>query len=305
MTRKILATPLATGALLLAAFSTAATAQPLTLPAAQPAPRAQALQAILANRAAGRALLRQSALRGSSAEERSFAVQSLGFMHERGAVDTLLAATADADAGVRKHAVIALRKLGDPAAAPRLREILAERPDAPLAKTALAALGKLGGDADLALLRSYLNDANESVRVHAAAALGMRGSDEGLDILLTAIDGINPVAQKNGTYALAFIGDARARERLEAIVADPYGRWKSYAVMALAERDIATAPPAMQASYLGRLAERRDRTVAAWSLDRLADLGTAEAAAETERLSQVGGRLGELAELHRTLQGGN
>jgi hypothetical protein len=133
----------------------------------------------------------------------------------------------------------------------------------------------------------------------------MRGSDEGLDILLAAIDGTNPVAQKNATYALGFITEAQARQRLEAIVADPYGRWRSYAVMALAERDIAAAAPAQQASYLGHLAEQRDRTVAAWSLDRLAELGSAEAAAEIDRLSRGGGRLGQLAALHRALQGGN
>jgi HEAT repeat protein len=305
MIRIQLALPLAAGSFCLAALAAVAAAQPLTLPVPQPAPRAQALQALLANRAAGSALLRQSALAGDTAKERRFAVQSLGVMHDRGAVDTLLAATRDTDAGVRKQAVIALRKLGDPTAAPRLREILAGRPEAPLAKSALAALGKLGNAGDIPLLRSYLNDGNESVRVHAAAALGMRGSDEGLDTLLGAIDGVNPVAQKNATYALGFIADAKARERLEAILADPYGRWRSYALMALAERDIAAAPPALQAAYLGRLAERRDRTVSAWCLERLAELGTPEAAAETARLSGAGGRLGELATLHRTLQGEN
>jgi HEAT repeat protein len=303
MIRGLQAVALAAGTMLFTAFSAAAAAaQPFAPPA--PAPRAQALQALLADRAAASDLLRQRARAGTPAERR-LAVESLGAMHERAAVATLLAATRDSDADVRKLAVIALRKAGDRAAAPRLREILATQPDAPLAKAALAALGRLGDASDRALLRPFLSDADESVRVHAAGALGMLGSDAGLDTLLAAIDGDNPVAQKNATYALGFIADPRARQRLEDILAATDGRWKSYALMALAERDIAAAPPELQAAYLGRLAERRDRTVSAWCLDRLAELGTPEAAAETARLAGTGGRLGELAKLHRALQGGN
>ncbi len=266
--------------------------------------RPQIVDALLQNRALSLLALRGSALTDAAPEAREFAVGMLAAMRDSGALPAVLAATRDGDLKVRKRAIDALRRLADTRGAPRLRELVKSNQDRGILKLSMIALGKLGANADVARLRPFLNDADESVRVVAAGSLAMLGDLEGQDLLLEATHSGNPMAQKNATYALGFVDTPAATARLQEILDDPQGHWKSYAAMALAQQDLAIAPPDMQAQQLAKLAGGQDRQVTDWALERLTDLGTPEAVAETAKLANRAGRVGWRAQLQLALTEG-
>jgi HEAT repeat protein len=253
------------------------------------------VERLLDDRDAALPALRTAAVTGST-RARRFAVRMLGEMRDSAGVPALLAATAHPDVSVRKGAVYGLRAIGDRGAAPRIRALVQTATDRGLLKGAIAALGALGDAGDAPRLRPLAMHPDASVRVMAAAALAMLGSAEGEDVLLAALDGGDPLAEKNATLALGYLDTAAARGRLQAILDDPDGRWKSYAVMALAQQNLRAESAPQQAQRLGALAGGRDRLVAAWALERLVDLGTPEAVAELAKTANRGGRLGAMAQ---------
>jgi HEAT repeat protein len=261
--------------------------------AAEQAPaveRGALLEAFLDDRAGSLSVLRNEA-RSGSREAKLLAAGMLAEMRDSGAVAALLDASKDADEQVRQSALAALRTLGDRRAARRFRELVRSGGRGGPLKLAAAGLGKVGGPADLALLRGLLANGDESVRVTAAGALAMLGSDEGLQVLLDAVDGDNPLAQKNATYALGFVRAAAASERLQRLLDDPQGRWKSYALIASAQRQQAAQSRADQIASLTLLGRGRDRIAADWAIDQLTDLEGPEA---TEVLRELGTRSGPL-----------
>lgn len=253
--------------------------------------RGAVLDALLDDRAATLPILRSQARTGTR-EAKLLATGMLAEMRDGGGVPALLDASRDADEQVRQSALAALRTLGDPRAARRFRELVRQGGRGGPLKLAAAGLGKVGGQADLALLRGLLGNTDESVRVTAAGALAMLGSDEGLQVLLDAVDGDNPLAQKNATYALGFVRSAAAAgERLQQILDDPQGRWKSYAVIALTQRRQPAQSRADQIASLTLLGRGRDHIAADWAIDQLTDLTDPEA---TEVLRELGTRAGAL-----------
>ncbi|MCK6554911.1 HEAT repeat domain-containing protein [Candidatus Binatia bacterium] len=270
---------------------------------AVPAERLALMAALLDDRANATLALRAAVVAGD-APTRAAACRLLGEMRDRASLPALLAATHDAEPAVQAHAVTALRILRDPAAAPRLRELVRGAADRAVLKRAMAALAEVGADADQVIVRSRLTDPDISVRVIAAGSLAMLGSPEAEAVLLAAIDGDDARAQKNATYALGFVGTATARARLADILADPRGRWKSYAAMGMAQMDAAVQTPAAQAAAFERLARGTDRIVAHWAMDRLADTPGPEADAALERLAGRSGRAGQRAVVRLRTRGG-
>jgi HEAT repeat protein len=211
-------------------------------------------------------------------------------------VDTLVAASTDSDVKVRRRAATALRILADPRSARRLRDLLRSETDLGVRKTALAALGRIGQKRDVQLIEPFLNHGDEGARVVAAAALAMLGDERGLALTIEATYLDDPSVQKSATYALGFFSDPLAGERLRAILDDPNGAWKSYALIAQAERVLRRQSVAQQVSTLDGLASGRSRKLAEWAVDRLTDIGNADAATVLRKVRNRPTPVGAMAE---------
>jgi len=262
------------------------------------------LEAMLERRAETLPVLRQEARAGTPAG-RLLAIGMMAEMRDDGGVLALLDAAADRDEGVQRAALAALRTLADPRAGKRFRQLVRTNGRGGALKIAAAGLGRIGTAADRALLRALLDNPDEGVRVHAAGALAMLGSDEGEAVLLSALDGDNPIAQKNATYALGFVRTPAARERLQRILDDPAGEWKSYALIALAQQRRASESEAEELAELALLGRGRDRIAADWAIEELTDLDIDGA---TELLRELGasrhGPLGTKARLRAKVREG-
>lgn len=229
-------------------------------------------------------------------EEKMFACSMIAEMRDRDGVDAVLAATADGDVKVRRRAATALRILNDGRAAPRLRELARTEGDTGVLKTALAALGRLGNRGDVALIKPFLSHGDPGVRVVAGGALAMLGNESGLDLVLQATSSSDPGVQKSATYALGLFASPLAAQRLQAIVDDPQGAWKAYALVGLAERRVASQSNSQRVQTLEALARGRSRTLAEWAVDRLTDIGNADAAAALQNVVSKKTPVGPMAQ---------
>lgn len=119
------------------------------------------------------------------------AVRALGELHDKEAVDPLIAALADSDADVRLHAIRALAKFGDDRAEQPMRELVAGEQNASVREAAEEALRKLLRHDELAAHWSF-DDQNTEV---AKDVTGLGNDGE--------IKGCTPVKGKIG-HALAF-----------------------------------------------------------------------------------------------------
>ena len=249
------------------------------------AERGPIVDALIERRAQAQPALWEAARFGSS-QEKKFACSMIAELRDHDGVDALVDASADADVHVRRRAATALRILADRRAVPRLRAITRDESDLGVLKTALVALGKLGDARDVATIAGFLGHGDAGVRVVAAGALAMLGDERGLAIALQATGDPDPGVQKSATYALGFFTAPAAAAKLDAIIADPQADWRAYALLAKAERALAGQPPAQQVALLDEFAQMRSRTVAEWAVDRLTDLGGADAAAALRRATK-------------------
>src|SRR5215213_3474125 len=87
------------------------------------------------------------------------------------AIDALVAALKDADAGVRRQAAAALGDIGNARAVPGLIESLKDS-DATVRQRVISALGELGDTRAVSGIAALLKDASIQIRTHAAIALG-------------------------------------------------------------------------------------------------------------------------------------
>jgi hypothetical protein len=259
-----------------------------------PVEQDQLVAAMLARRSEVAPVLRDAARTGDRAEK-VFACSMIAEMRDRDGVEAVVAASTDADVKVRRRAVTALRILADRRAATRLRELVRSEADLGVLKTALAALGRLGLRSDAKLVEPFLAHPDDNVRVVAAGVLAMLGDERGLDLVVQATYAADPSVRKNATYALGLFRARWAGERLEAILADPQGAWKSYALIAQAERRLAAQSSAERVSTLRGLAGGRSRTLAEWAVDKLTDIGTKDAAAALRSVRDKGTPVGAMA----------
>lgn len=266
------------------------------LKAAPAADRSAVAEAMIARRAEVLPTLRES-MRSGDRDEKMLAASVIAEMRDRGSLDDVLAASADRDVLVRRRAATVLRILADGRARPRLRDILQSEDDLGVIKTALAALGRIGQRRDIATVAAFLTHADLGVRVIAAGSLAMLGDQRGLDLVLQATtQSDDPGTQKTATYLLGLFSDPAATERLRAILADPNGAWKGYALIAQAERSLANQSVGEQVATLDALAHTRSRTASEWAVDRLTDIGNADAVAVLRKVQARSTPVGKLAE---------
>jgi HEAT repeat protein len=103
------------------------------------------------------------------------------------AVATLSRALDEGDSDARISAIWALGSSGDPSVVPRL-EALYQSSDDGIRKMVVYALGGLPGDAQIATLRTALQDSAVDVRWNAAVALARHDRREGVDVLKQMLD---------------------------------------------------------------------------------------------------------------------
>lgn len=264
--------------------------------------RSALIEALLTRRAEILPALRDSARNGDRADK-IFACSLIGEMRDRDGVDSVLAATADADVKVRRRAATVLRILNVRRSAPRLRELVRTDSDLGVLKTALAALGRLGDPQDVALIAPFLDHADDGVRIVAAGSLAMLGDERGLDLVIQATHAEDPGVQKNATYALGLFRATAAAERVQAILDDPNGAWRGYALIARAERELAVESTADQIATLDELARGRSRTAAEWAVDRLTDIGDVRAITVLRKVRDKSTPVGVMAERRLKLLG--
>src|SRR3954468_23726876 len=103
------------------------------------------------------------------------------------AIADLSKALDDTDGESRISAIWALGSSGDASVVPKLQPLY-ESPDAGVRKMTVYALGALPGDAQIATLRTALEDTAPDVRWNAAIALARHGSREGVPVLRQMLD---------------------------------------------------------------------------------------------------------------------
>jgi HEAT repeat protein len=163
---------------------------------------------------------------------REWAAASLGtFAGNSEAFETLLAATEDADGGVRHAAIRVIGRLGDPRVTPKLIATL-DQPEIEERLAAVQALGELADPEATEPLIALLAEAGhvlpndgpyqrQQIREAAALALGEIGDVRALDVLIAALKG-DAVATVRGAaaQALGTLGDQSAVEPLIGALAD-------------------------------------------------------------------------------------
>jgi HEAT repeat protein len=164
-------------------------------------------------------------------------------------------------------------------------------------------LGRIGQPRDVLLIEPFLTHGDQGVRVVSAASLAMLGDERGLGMVIESTYVDDPAVQKSATFALGFFSDPLAGERLLAILDDPNGAWKSYALIAQAERVLRIQSTAEQVSTLDALASGRSRNLAEWAVDRLTDIGNADAAAVLRKVRNRPTPVGAMAERRLSLIG--
>jgi HEAT repeat protein len=108
------------------------------------------------------------------------------------AIDALVAALKDADAGVKRQAAAALGEIGNTRAVPGLIDALKDS-DADVRQRAISALGEIGDVRAVAGIAGALKDPSISIRSHAAMALGELQDAAAVDPLIAAIRRAHPL----------------------------------------------------------------------------------------------------------------
>ena len=239
-------------------------------------------------------VLRDKVVRGTK-KQKMFACAMLVQMRDTGSVETLVAAMDDPDDMVKTRAIVSLTRLKAKQAVIKIRQQVAKAKNRAVLKAALAGLGMLGNAQDIPALRAHLSDPDESVRINAAVALALLGNYEGQEILLAGTRSTRPIARKEATYSLGFVNTVESRNKLQEILDDPDGKWKTYAQIALAQQDLTNKPLGQKVSALKILASGKNEQVAEWAVERIAELDIPESRAVLKNVGQLKGRAGRKA----------
>lgn len=117
---------------------------------------------------------------------RQAAATALGLLRDPRAVDPLLATLTDTEKAYRDAAILALRRIGEPAVPALMREL--RSPNVLLRRAAASGMIGIGSPAaNQALAQALLNDPDEEVRVEAALALGWKGNVAAVGPLVEAV----------------------------------------------------------------------------------------------------------------------
>lgn len=201
-----------------------------------PGTRWRALYSLARLRAAAGAPLLIRALSDQDPQVRAAAARGItrtmldsARINPRGAVDALRPLLEDPDAQIRVNALRALASLRDSSVAGAVAPLVADR-DVGVAVQAETTLGVIRGAAALEALRARLTSSVFALRRQAVIALAQADSGGGI----TAAAALTGDADwRWRSVAAEGFGAARARDRLEAQLADPDGRVVAQALQAL------------------------------------------------------------------------
>ena len=204
--------------------------------AGAPATRWRALYSLARLRAAGAAPLLIRALSDQDPQTRAVAARGItralldsARVNPRGAVDALRPLLDDPDAQIRVNALRALASLRDSSVASAVAPLVADR-DIGVAVQAETTLGVIRGAAALEALRARLTNSVFAIRRQAVIALAQADSAAGITAAAALV---GEAEWRWRSVAAEAFGAARARDRLEAQLADPDGRVVAQALQAL------------------------------------------------------------------------
>jgi HEAT repeat protein len=241
------------------------------------------------------------ALRDRLPTIRIAALSGLGRLRDRRAIEPAIALLDDPDGKVRTSAAAALKKFGKEAHAPMLAAYRAG--NTRVRFVLLSALGRIKTPAISELLIAALDDPHVEIRMEAARVLGVRKDRRAVPRLLQAV-AEGGSSQAFHIQLLGEIGDPRAFEPLQALLATPEFMLGQQVVIALRKIDNARAVdlfheqleelPAREGDRLARTLAGTDLLNAALSLAR-----KARASGDTATLSQAFGAAQAAMQEHR------
>lgn len=221
-------------------------------------------------------VLRDKILTGSQ-KQKLLACSVVAEMRDTNSIPILIQAMDDLDNKVKTRAIVSLKDLHAKEAANKIRQQMPKEKNKAVLKVSIAALGTLGNKGDISGLKAYLSDSDESVRVNAAAALALLGNYEGENILLVATQNANPAVKKEATYSLGFVNTTASRNKLQEIINDPNGQWKSYAQIAIGQQELTNNTAAQQMKLLEGLVKDKNPRVADWAVEKIAGIDIPQA----------------------------
>lgn len=175
------------------------------------------------------------------AEVRAISADALGVLGALDAQDAIAALLADPCPEPSRSAALALAKLGDVRAIPRLRQLIGERD---WALDAIVALGSLGAEEardDLAYLSGRFFG-NQIIKAAAAASLYQLGDPRGEEGLRSVLRAFRPDGRGYAVERVGELGIASLGEELAALARRPRGVDPVALAQALARIEPASEP---------------------------------------------------------------
>ena len=155
-----------------------------------------------------------AALKNEDAGIRQWSVLALGEIKDLRAVDPLIAVLSDEDFYVRIEVPMVLAGFEDPRVLPPLLGALQDTQWSRVRMNAADALAELKDPAAVEPLIAALQDEDSYVRRQVALALGAIGDPKAVDPLLAALDDNDPVAAMAAAEALSWFDDPRSLDAL-------------------------------------------------------------------------------------------
>ena len=218
-------------------------------------------------------ILRSKILTGTR-QQKLFCCAVIAEARDVDSVSVLLQALDDPDDKVKIRAISSLRTLKAKQSLGKIRQELFKTKNKGVIKASLTVLGALGNTRDIAILEKFLSYADESVRIIAAAGMALLGDYRGQDILLVGTDSSSSIVKKEAIYSLGFVNTAKAKDKLQGIIDDPDGQWKSYAVIGLAQHELRNNSIGQQLNILETLINGKNQRVGRWAVEKLADMNS-------------------------------
>jgi len=185
-------------------------------------------------------------------------------------IEELIAQLGDKNWRVRRAAIDALGKIGDPQAVQPLIKALSDR-DLRVRQSAANALGEIGNPQAVEALIKALEDENWFVRQSAIKALGKTDDPQAIQSLIKALIDRDSRVRVSAARTLGEIGDPQAVQPLIKALSDRDLRVRQSAADALGE----TGRPAIQP--LIKALEDENSSLRLWSAEALGRIGDPQA----------------------------
>jgi hypothetical protein len=203
---------------------------------------------------------------------------------------------------VRTGAAYILGKLGDPRAAPALRDALESAISTDEKRAALIGLAFLSDRDSVNVLLPFLMDRDKLVAIYAAMALGELGYREGLKAAMDGTHDEDWKVRKEAIYALGSIGGKEAIERLEDLSeTENLAGLKAEAKVALHRIKIKDLSTQETLSYLEKRLEDGNRETRMWAIKKLSKESGKEGLLVLKRKAQGKSEIGRLTAFYYLL----